>query len=108
EDGIRDFHVTGVQTCALPILRTEIYQCTALKAETALGIMPDDIVQRRPPNQRPDDSRPADCECERPVDVTPKRHSRTVPEADRSINIEPFRQKANELPRGCQETFVLR
>ena len=35
-------------------------------------------------------------------------HSRTVPEADRSINIEPFRQKANELPRGCQETFVLR
>src|SRR5207302_5599538 len=22
EDGIRDFHVTGVQTCALPILRT--------------------------------------------------------------------------------------
>src|SRR5690606_4571963 len=23
EDGIRDFHVTGVQTCALPILMTE-------------------------------------------------------------------------------------
>src|SRR5690606_40153197 len=23
EDGIRDFHVTGVQTCALPILPTE-------------------------------------------------------------------------------------
>src|SRR5690606_40493502 len=23
EDGIRDFHVTGVQTCALPILQTE-------------------------------------------------------------------------------------
>src|SRR6266700_8178002 len=23
EDGIRDFHVTGVQTCALPILRLE-------------------------------------------------------------------------------------
>src|SRR5690606_40721146 len=22
EDGIRDFHVTGVQTCALPILKT--------------------------------------------------------------------------------------
>src|SRR5690606_40547771 len=28
EDGIRDFHVTGVQTCALPIsLRTEMQQC---------------------------------------------------------------------------------
>src|SRR5690606_40468557 len=24
EDGIRDFHVTGVQTCALPILNTVI------------------------------------------------------------------------------------
>src|SRR5690606_40916251 len=24
EDGIRDFHVTGVQTCALPISRNEI------------------------------------------------------------------------------------
>src|SRR5690606_39482914 len=23
EDGIRDFHVTGVQTCALPIFRTK-------------------------------------------------------------------------------------
>src|SRR5690606_40877081 len=23
EDGIRDFHVTGVQTCALPIYKTE-------------------------------------------------------------------------------------
>src|SRR5690606_40850375 len=28
EDGIRDFHVTGVQTCALPI-------CTEVKAEAA-------------------------------------------------------------------------
>src|SRR5690606_40079621 len=24
EDGIRDFHVTGVQTCALPICRTNL------------------------------------------------------------------------------------
>src|SRR5690606_41160959 len=26
EDGIRDFHVTGVQTCALPILRDQYRQ----------------------------------------------------------------------------------
>src|SRR5690606_40615109 len=26
EDGIRDFHVTGVQTCALPILRRKAKQ----------------------------------------------------------------------------------
>src|SRR5690606_37440896 len=28
EDGIRDFHVTGVQTCALPILRDQVYART--------------------------------------------------------------------------------
>src|SRR5690606_40467723 len=29
EDGIRDFHVTGVHTCALPILKvTRTYPCT--------------------------------------------------------------------------------
>src|SRR5690606_41073479 len=27
EDGIRDFHVTGVQTCALPILQKELLHC---------------------------------------------------------------------------------
>src|SRR5690606_41038241 len=27
EDGIRDFHVTGVQTCALPIYRTRSRRC---------------------------------------------------------------------------------
>src|SRR5690606_41185470 len=32
EDGIRDFHVTGVQTCALPILSS---QPAELVAETA-------------------------------------------------------------------------
>src|SRR5207302_3502711 len=27
EDGIRDFHVTGVQTCALPIYRATCHRC---------------------------------------------------------------------------------
>src|SRR5690606_40046919 len=30
EDGIRDFHVTGVQTCALPIYFIDIYYRTGL------------------------------------------------------------------------------
>src|SRR5690606_40645638 len=30
EDGIRDFHVTGVQTCALPILRAIIFSTAVL------------------------------------------------------------------------------
>src|SRR5690606_40505350 len=29
EDGIRDFHVTGVQTCALPILEALVQQLSA-------------------------------------------------------------------------------
>src|SRR5690606_40660261 len=33
EDGIRDFHVTGVQTCALPILQTR-----AAVGGTAIGL----------------------------------------------------------------------
>src|SRR5690606_40969326 len=34
EDGIRDFHVTGVQTCALPILRAR-RACNASRCQLA-------------------------------------------------------------------------
>src|SRR6266700_5962388 len=48
EDGIRDFHVTGVQTCALPIsvrplrrLPTRPPRCSTARCwETALGVTP--------------------------------------------------------------------
>src|SRR5690606_19899551 len=36
EDGIRDFHVTGVQTCALPILQTRQYVRRVLVGGTML------------------------------------------------------------------------
>src|SRR5690606_40897313 len=40
EDGIRDFHVTGVQTCALPILiRTLSYQVTEQLASGQLELL---------------------------------------------------------------------
>src|SRR5690606_40674707 len=39
EDGIRDFHVTGVQTCALPILRTEQAEATTTEGLTVLKKM---------------------------------------------------------------------
>src|SRR5690606_39723009 len=32
EDGIRDFHVTGVQTCALPISSASIARATRIRA----------------------------------------------------------------------------
>src|SRR5690606_40551587 len=41
EDGIRDFHVTGVQTCALPIsaiLYPELANASSLKPEVVAGL----------------------------------------------------------------------
>src|SRR5690606_39310205 len=37
-DGIRDFHVTGVQTCALPIFHT-VFLYHAIKAGMDMGIV---------------------------------------------------------------------
>src|SRR5215475_15799063 len=37
EDGIRDFHVTGVQTCALPISRTSPDDWRTNKARPPVG-----------------------------------------------------------------------
>src|SRR5690606_21197283 len=34
EDGIRDFHVTGVQTCALPIFRHRLLKLLTLRRNT--------------------------------------------------------------------------
>src|SRR5690606_39874059 len=40
EDGIRDFHVTGVQTCALPILVVTLEALQLLAAVDPLGLFP--------------------------------------------------------------------
>src|SRR5690606_40078962 len=40
EDGIRDFHVTGVQTCALPI--SEIYKIVDVKMNKSYNSIWDD------------------------------------------------------------------
>src|SRR5690606_40715566 len=42
EDGIRDFHVTGVQTCALPIFRGN--DLTALRKVVQEALLPDGPV----------------------------------------------------------------
>src|SRR5690606_14359141 len=41
EDGIRDFHVTGVQTCALPILAAQPGDPVAARAELQQGPVTD-------------------------------------------------------------------
>src|SRR5690606_40031766 len=41
EDGIRDFHVTGVQTCALPIS-----QAAAARLEQAAKSLPPGVIAR--------------------------------------------------------------
>src|SRR2546426_7494532 len=48
EDGIRDYKVTGVQTCALPIYQvlsfgTEGGPVTAQQVREVLGLIPDDL-----------------------------------------------------------------
>src|SRR5690625_7886874 len=48
EDGIRDGHVTGVQTCALPILtRVSDRDNTVLRHLGELGLRPDSLVEVR-------------------------------------------------------------
>src|SRR5690606_40875876 len=47
EDGIRDFHVTGVQTCALPIWHPD----TARRRPAAFPVPPG-VVVRGPPSTR--------------------------------------------------------
>src|SRR5690606_40985427 len=49
EDGIRDFHVTGVQTCALPILkaRLEKSQSQLDKEQEALRAKKEELDKKR-------------------------------------------------------------
>src|SRR5207237_7863884 len=48
EDGIRDSSVTGVQTCALPIYRTDHAQAEPRDGEEPQAPAPARIVSRRP------------------------------------------------------------
>src|SRR5690606_32298528 len=43
EDGIRDFHVTGVQTCALPISDPELAAAANNAMDRIVGILPDPL-----------------------------------------------------------------
>src|SRR5690606_40735310 len=43
EDGIRDFHVTGVQTCALPIFFTTTYLTSSKVMSTQLSSLPHNL-----------------------------------------------------------------
>src|SRR5690606_39990368 len=48
EDGIRDFHVTGVQTCALPIYRLGIWlEVSAYPSPSGLSVFFKDISGRK-------------------------------------------------------------
>src|SRR5690606_39494780 len=53
EDGIRDFHVTGVQTCALPIFRRVTGLMRPSPALTEPLMSSDTPVRSRSPFRRP-------------------------------------------------------
>src|SRR5207302_7322918 len=46
EDGIRDFHVTGVQTCALPILPAASNRCSSIEIEPSYSMQASVTVAR--------------------------------------------------------------
>src|SRR6266700_3533710 len=48
EDGIRDFHVTGVQTCALPICQTadQVIEANAARPQFGFGEIDDHCFAR--------------------------------------------------------------
>src|SRR5690606_40309309 len=45
EDGIRDFHVTGVQTCALPIWRRILDRIDLMQIFDDRRVLPDGVVE---------------------------------------------------------------
>src|SRR5436309_1386306 len=59
EDGIRDFHVTGVQTCALPILSQSAVPCLSPRAAAQ---QPDNDDMNRPSAEKPAKDRNTDKE----------------------------------------------
>src|SRR5690606_39460934 len=56
EDGIRDFHVTGVQTCALPIYIALEGRCFVLGCNQYVTreMFPEDLPMRDELEERPD------------------------------------------------------
>src|SRR5207253_6431320 len=59
EDGIRDGHVTGVQTCALPIFARPASRSTARSSPTSPSAIPSRLSSsRRSPSRRSDHARP--------------------------------------------------
>src|SRR5690606_40746125 len=78
EDGIRDFHVTGVQTCALPILDCSHHQSTNTAAEAvnapsvALEVHPQELPwvmgSRKSTSAAPSTALPAQSRRPRPRD----------------------------------------
>src|SRR5207302_2673143 len=52
-DGIRDFHVTGVQTCALPIYSPDFVPIMGAEAiRRALRRIAHEIIERNPPLEK--------------------------------------------------------
>src|SRR5690606_39898903 len=73
EDGIRDFHVTGVQTCALPICVVDGLMIDTRQRRVPLGcdVRPDVTRQVEDPDvvHRPARSEPADQDEKIPVGI---------------------------------------
>src|SRR5690606_40309815 len=98
EDGIRDFHVTGVQTCALPICATS-WSCAAdqsIRGTKATGswlCRSSSPARRRTVHRR--------CEYGEPIGITsrPRSEERRVGKEGRSRGTREYGRKKSKKKR---------
>ena len=84
---------------ALIELRAEIDQRAAGKVDALVDIVADEVIERRPAQQRADDAGVGDADLERARDVLAERRQRAVPQAQRSVEIELAGEFAGESAR---------
>src|SRR5690606_37817076 len=91
EDGIRDFHVTGVQTCALPICISDLLG----KGKKSRKAPTDPSTLTPPPVQPSTTRRPVDTDG--PADETP---SGSIPEGQQETDTIPERRSSVQYTGG--------
>ena len=83
----------------------EADQIAARKLDIATDVAPEQRVERRPPEQRPQDLGPRDRDGGAARRLAAERDQRAVPEPDRERNIELLRQMPEHPPRRFEVSF---
>ena len=87
------------RAAALVELRAEVDQRAAGKVDALVDVVADEVVERRPAQQRADDAGVGDADLERAGDVLAERRQRAVPQAQRGVEIELAGEFARQAAR---------